>query len=732
MNIQQAPSAGAPPDFTQLVAHGDACRNAQRWAEAAQSYATALRLRPSDAGIWVQLGHAHKENGAFRQAEAAYLKARALTPADSDLLLQLGHLHALRDNPAEAAAFYRQALRVGSQDEHARQYLARFGDADIVAMAPSTAALPAIYFEYTDLLSHFHANRNPTGIQRVQIELFRASLKGVAETPIHACAYVDRLGGWIAIDSANLLKLVDIASRPGSFDDPDWQQALRTFFGEFDSRPVCTFPIGAALVNIGTSWGLENYMSAIRVMKARYGLRYVPLVYDLIPLILPEFTAPGLPTVFNAWFSSALLHSDLFAAISRSTCDDVVRAAAAVRPLVTRPVVMALDAQSRAAEDTNSMTVAQALQRFGLNGRRFVLFVGTMEVRKNHYLVFQAWMRLLQQHGADVVPTLVCVGKRGWKFDQAQAFLDAHPEVEGDIVRLSDTSDAELSALYQACLFTVYASLYEGWGLPVTESLCHGKTCLTANHSSLPEAGDRFADYYEANSLTSFIEQAQRLILDSDYLQSREQLIATAFKPRRWEEVLTGLVDGIVAHFPQPATPAPVLAPIAFGTTYIFGKQAFDRRLDREAAIAEMLRHDGKGWYGSNDDCLWSRMANARLAFKLPAPPDADLMVFLQLRAPPEPVVMTIHLGSEGLGTVRLEAHESRVVRLDVPRSLVAVDIPAVLQLQASHLTVMQTHNPADKRRVGVGVEMFMCCLATDTRAHLGVIERTLMKLEDA
>lgn len=56
-------------------------------------------------------------------------------------------------------------------------------------------------------------------------------------------------------------------------------------------------------------------------------------------------------------------------------------------------------------------------------------------------------------------------------------------------------SDADLAALYSACLFTLYPSVYEGWGLPVWEGLGNGKFCLSSNQGSLPEAGEEFADY---------------------------------------------------------------------------------------------------------------------------------------------------------------------------------------------------------------------------------------------
>ena len=62
-------------------------------------------------------------------------------------------------------------------------------------------------------------------------------------------------------------------------------------------------------------------------------------------------------------------------------------------------------------------------------------------------------------------------------------------------------SDADLVRLYQDCLFTIYPSTYEGWGLPVTEALCFGKAVVTTAISSLPEAGGQYADYFDPHSM---------------------------------------------------------------------------------------------------------------------------------------------------------------------------------------------------------------------------------------
>src|SRR5262245_9735558 len=97
------------------------------------------------------------------------------------------------------------------------------------------------------------------------------------------------------------------------------------------------------------------------------------------------------------------------------------------------------------------------------------------------------WRRLLERHGADLVPTLIFAGQIGWLVDGLLADLKASEYPNGKIMLVQGLSDAELQQAYRSCLFTVFPSLCEGWGLPIAESLAHGKFCIASNRTSIPE-----------------------------------------------------------------------------------------------------------------------------------------------------------------------------------------------------------------------------------------------------
>jgi glycosyltransferase involved in cell wall biosynthesis len=596
----------------------------------------------------------------------------------------------------------------------------------------SSEAVPAIYLDFSDLLLYFRHNRFPTGIQRVQIELFKASLNWKGSVPLRNCAFSQNAGFWVDVDRSRFLPVSELASMPGTRADPDWRVATSNFYPWLDSQEACGFPVGAVLFTAGPTWWIPDYMSMVRTAKASYGIRYVPLLYDFIPMLFPDLVDINVAPAFNRWIASVILHADLLTTISRCTRDDAVRTARRIGQLAHTPVVMPLDGEFGNKANIPQHRRLQTLDRFGLTSRGFVLFVGTLEARKNHHLVFQAWSRLIEQEGEDRVPTLLCVGKLGWGFDRARSVLDARPDLSEKVILLPGISDIELNALYGECLFTVYGTLYEGWGLPVTESLCFGKACLTADLSSLPEAGGRFADYYEAESVASFVEKARRLIFDHEYRASREALIASEFRPRRWSDVLTGLVDEVVAAFPERARAAPLASALEPGTIYALSLDPKMPKPDGVAARAEMLCNS-YDWHPLESWGVWSKRRHANIVFQVPPldhPERGDFVFYLKVHASREPVTLSARVATKMVGTFVLQENEERLLQLieeisDL-REMVDRFLPVTLQLEVDRMVEI-ANAAGEPRLLGIGVAFIAICQMHDIKSRLTVIEHCTM-----
>lgn len=192
--------------------------------------------------------------------------------------------------------------------------------------------------------------------------------------------------------------------------------------------------------------------------------------------------------------------------------------------------------------------------------QRYVLMVGPFTGRKNGRNLIRAWRAMSERIPAENLPLLVIAGREG-RANLSECGLDEATVPTSSIIFLTAPNDSELRQLYENCMFTVFPSLYEGWGLPVGESLWHGKICATSSRSSLPEVGGDDCEYFNPDDPRDIARVLRRLIADPDYLAERTGNIDRS-RLRTWkhaaEELLTTLDAFAVPPAYQPDAPAHV------------------------------------------------------------------------------------------------------------------------------------------------------------------------------
>src|SRR5262249_41187833 len=293
----------------------------------------------------------------------------------------------------------------------------------------------------------------------------------------------------------------------------------------------------------------------IRPQRTR-GLKFGLLVYDLIPIRRPEWCDRGLVRVFRAWFDSIFPLCDQVFAISRATAADVEafaleRGIKLRNPIVPIPIGTSFGAVRRSATAVRT----PRLPRPGT----YALIVSTIEARKNHQLLFRVWRRMLEEMPAVSVPTLVFAGRVGWLVDDLMRQIANTNNLDGKLVLVENPTDSELLALYEGCRFTLFPSFFEGWGLPVTESLALGKPCLTSDRTSLPEAGGKLTRRFDPDNLHDAYRAIREVIDDPAGLARWEVQVRREFKPIPW----SATADTLLAALNHPLAPQEEEAEIA-------------------------------------------------------------------------------------------------------------------------------------------------------------------------
>jgi glycosyltransferase involved in cell wall biosynthesis len=307
---------------------------------------------------------------------------------------------------------------------------------------------------------------------------------------------------------------------------------------ESDLAPVWDPRPGDVLFIPGAAWFHPDYAQMVRAAREIHGVRAAVLIYDIIPVRRPEWCDRQHAEIFRIWIDSMLPLCDRLLSISRASADEVLDYAR-LRNLTLRDAIHPIPigtgfAPSRTVDELASVETP-VFSRLPAPGS-YVLFVSTIEARKNHALLFRVWRNLLEQMPAEKVPTLVFAGRVGWLVQDLMQQLRNTNFLNGKIVLVEHPNDDELVALYRGCRFTLFPSFYEGWGLPVTESLAFGKPCVISNRTSLPEAGGSLARYFDPEDVADALHVIRATIEDEEGLAAWEARVVREFRRVPWED----------------------------------------------------------------------------------------------------------------------------------------------------------------------------------------------------
>ncbi len=380
---------------------------------------------------------------------------------------------------------------------------------------------PVIWFEVEDFLRYFDHFRNPTGLQRVPFEIYveavrlygRAGRVRFCRLSIYSkqlraisfdaisSAYLKPPGArapWRTIWApAKLLSsfpsMLPVIIRNPRFFLSIFKTALRDLIGMSARRNSFEQFVrpGDIIVSLGAGWGVPHYVKHIAEAKRRYGIKFSTLIHDLIPLEYESLVEQRHVVQFRNWLQEALPIADVVLTTSKHSRNALIKLASDAGWSLPRVEVV------EPGSGLNNQLMSGDQGTVNLP-QRYVLFVSTIEIRKNHRLLVRIWRRLYRAPrcgcGAclDLRRPDRLVGRR----PVGRAFGESII-VDGKIVLMPGLSDAELRQAYRSSLFTVFPSLCEGWGLPIAESLMHGKFCVASNRTSIPEVGGDLVDYFD-------------------------------------------------------------------------------------------------------------------------------------------------------------------------------------------------------------------------------------------
>lgn len=259
-----------------------------------------------------------------------------------------------------------------------------------------------------------------------------------------------------------------------------------------------------------------TFVSQLASVAQVSGNRVVAVGYDCIPAVRADERPPEQADIFTRYLG-VLKYARRVAAISRSAALEFAGFAAALPPQgLAGPVVVACELASDPPRPSAAVDRAAWVSpdggRDGSGRGPTVLCVGSLDPRKNHLAVLHA-AEMLWREGLEF--RLVLVSGSAWGHRQ-RAEIAKLQAAGRPLDLLVEVSDEELEACYRQARFSVFPSLHEGFGLPVTESLAHGTPVITTNYGGTEEAalggGALLIDPRDDDEL----RDAMRLLLTDD------------------------------------------------------------------------------------------------------------------------------------------------------------------------------------------------------------------------
>ncbi|MEK7597393.1 MAG: glycosyltransferase family 1 protein [Patescibacteria group bacterium] len=280
---------------------------------------------------------------------------------------------------------------------------------------------------------------------------------------------------------------------------------------------------------------------------AHYLPRYCPVpqvvtIHDLAYLYFPEdFTKKDLWQLKN-WTDFSIKKADQIIAVSRTTKKDIVKCYGVDEGKIN-VVYNGFEKQFNKLKNKK----LDLIEKFKLKNKKYILFVGTIQPRKNLEILIDAFDKFFQTK-KDF--KLIIVGKKGWLYKNIFEKVKSM-NLENKIIFTGHVTDEELIWYYKNAFCFVLPSLYEGFGIPVLEAMRYDCPTIVSMTSSLPEIGGDASLYFDPKNPDDLLEKLKSL---KENKELRKELISKGrqrIKDFSWEkcgketlDVITGSITG--------------------------------------------------------------------------------------------------------------------------------------------------------------------------------------------
>jgi glycosyltransferase involved in cell wall biosynthesis len=368
--------------------------------------------------------------------------------------------------------------------------------------------------DVTRLLVRALQGRLPTGVDRVCVSYVR-------RYGARSRAFVFKAGLGRVLETTPSQEIFELLVNPvgGSF-----RRAARIIAPSLVRVSNGNESAGRVLFNVSHS-GLDDLGYAEWLLRKK--VRPVFMVHDLIPITHPEFCRDG-ESGRHALRMRAILKTGAgIVTYSKATFDELRKFAKASGCAMPPAVVAPLGYGPFDGSEISDT-------RYPLSDPYFVM-LGTIEPRKNHWMMLQVWRRIVERMGCSA-PKLVVIGQRGWECENVVDLLERCTQLRGIVIELSDCCDAELSCWLRRARALIFPSFEEGYGLPLLEALSLGVPVIAGNLPVFREFAGDIPDYVDPLDGPAWINHIEDYSLPDSPLRAAQLGRLPGFAAPAWQD----------------------------------------------------------------------------------------------------------------------------------------------------------------------------------------------------
>lgn len=295
--------------------------------------------------------------------------------------------------------------------------------------------------------------------------------------------------------------------------------------------PLSQMGEGSIFFDLDGAWMGRIKRSYLLPILKKQGCKIVAHIYDIISVTHPQYCEERGVYNFMDYLGAHLKYADKIITNADATVKELEKLTEQLGCALPKCEVVGLGAnfqKKNIKEEQVDAAVAELVKE-----KPYILMVGTLEPRKNHKLLLNAYEGQLKQLGYNII----FAGYMGWNMECFEERLKTHPDFGKGVFHFSDLNDSSISYLYHNAKFLAFCSYSEGFGLPIIEALQRGTPVLAADVPVLREVGKEFCLWFEQDNAEMLCDVVQSYTQDElQYRELKERI--KSFKASNWDKTL--------------------------------------------------------------------------------------------------------------------------------------------------------------------------------------------------